>query len=59
MNVAAGVRPTDAVNVAQLQAAVAAVANGASPAVTVTPEPAAISVVAVGMNGARPISDDT
>jgi trimeric autotransporter adhesin len=61
MNVAAGVKATDAVNVAQLKAAVAAVASGASPAAAampVAPEPPAISVVAIGQDNARHPNDD-
>jgi hypothetical protein len=56
MNVAAGAKNTDAVNVAQLNAAVAAVAAGASPATAAlpdAPEPPAVSVVAVGPNDTR------
>jgi autotransporter adhesin len=53
MNVAAGVKATDAVNVGQLKAAVAAVASGAAPAavaISETPEPPALSVRQVGLS---------
>ena len=63
MNVGAGKRPTDAVNVAQLQAAVAAATAKAkvTHAVTATPAappPPAVSVVPVGINDARQVNDD-
>jgi autotransporter adhesin len=61
MNVAAGKRPTDAVNVAQLQAAVAAAAAKATQTVTAVPAappPPAVSVVPVRMNDARQVNDD-
>ena len=59
MNVAPGVSGTDAVNVAQLQAAVAAVASGTAleaEAVPVAPEPSTVSIVATG-NAGRTIDD--
>jgi len=56
------VAANDAVTVAQLQAAVAAVASGAAPATVVVPaapEPPAVSVVPVNVNHARPAGGDT
>ena len=50
MNVAAGVAASDAVNVAQLNAAMAAMAAGSAAAVPVAPTPPAVSAVAVGPN---------
>jgi autotransporter adhesin len=57
VNVAAGVKPTDAVNLAQVKALIASAASGASPAAAATPaapEQPAISVVPVGIRS----SDD-
>jgi autotransporter adhesin len=59
MNVAAGSRPTDAVNLAQVKALITA-ATGASPqamAKAMPPAPPAVSVVRVGLNSAKDSAD--
>jgi len=59
MNVAAGSRPTDAVNLAQVKALIAA-ATGASPqamAKAMPSAPPAVSVVRAGLNNAKDSAD--
>jgi autotransporter adhesin len=60
VNVAAGVKPTDAVNLAQVKALIAA-ATGASSATAgmrLALEPPAVPVVAVGLDNTRHANDD-